>query len=217
MTWTFQVFASLLIFVSTYVLISVHRIRFLNLDRPSAALAGAVLMVLLGVVPFDEALRSAVNWETILLLLGMMIVVASLKLTRFFEFVSTWILSRAGSPRRLLALLIAASGVLSALFVNDTICVLFTPVVLAAVLRAKLNPVPFLIALVTSANIGSVMTLTGNPQNMLVGIFSKIPYGQFFLYLFPAGAVGLVLDWLILRRLYRRELDGAFDAAGLAL
>jgi Na+/H+ antiporter NhaD/arsenite permease-like protein len=181
------------------------------------ALAGAVLLVLLGVVPFDEALRGAINWETILLLLGMMIVVASLKLARFFEYVSTWILIRAGSPRRLLALLIAASGVLSALFVNDTICVLFTPVVLAAVLRAKLNPVPFLIALVTSANIGSVMTLTGNPQNMLVGIFSKIPYGVFLLYLLPVGLLGLLLDWLILRRLYARELEGSFDTAGLSL
>jgi Na+/H+ antiporter NhaD/arsenite permease-like protein len=217
MTWTFPAITSLLIFIATYVLISVHRIRFLNLDRPSAALIGAVLMVLLGVVPFDEALRSAVNWETILLLLGMMIVVAALKLAGFFEFVSTWILIRAGSPTRLLALLIAASGILSALFVNDTVCVLFTPVVLAAVLRAKLNPVPFLIALVTSANIGSVMTLTGNPQNMLVGIFSKIPYGIFSLYLLPVGLVGLVVDWLILRRLYARELEGSFDTAGLSL
>jgi len=217
MTWTFPAVASLLIFVVTYGLISVHRIRFLNLDRPSAALAGAVLMVVLGVVPFDEALRGAINWETILLLLGMMIVVAYLKLARFFEFVSTWILIRAGSPQRLLGLLIGASGLLSALFVNDTICVLFTPVVLAAVLRARLNPVPFLIALVTAANIGSVMTLTGNPQNMLVGIFSKIPYGLFFLYLLPVGVAGLLLDWLILRRLYRRDLEGSFETAGLTL
>ena len=115
-------------------------------------------MVLLGVIPFGDALRSAINWETIVLLLGMMIVVSYLKLARFFEWVSTWILLRAGTPRRLLALLIVASGLLSALFVNDTICVLFTPIVLGAVLRAGLNPVPFLIALVTSANIGSVMT-----------------------------------------------------------
>lgn len=217
MTWTFPAVASLIVFAATYVLISVHRIRFLNLDRPTAALAGAVLMVLLGVVPFDEALRSSINWETILLLLGMMVVVAYLKLARFFDVVSCWILLRAGSPRGLLALLIAASGLLSALFVNDTVCVLFTPVVLSAVLRAKLHPLPFLIALVTAANIGSVMTLTGNPQNMLVGIFSKIPYGVFFLYMFPVGVVGLVLDWLILRRLYARELEGSFDTAGLAL
>lgn len=217
MTWTFPAVASLVVFVATYILISVHRIRFLNLDRPSAALLGAVLMVLLGVVPFDEALRGAINWETLLLLLGMMVVVAYLKLARFFEFVSTWILLRSGNPRRLLYLLIASSGLLSALFVNDTICVLFTPVVLAAVLRANLNPVPFLIALVTAANIGSVMTLTGNPQNMLVGIFSRIPYGTFLLYLLPVGAAGLVLNGLILRRLYARDLEGSFDTTGLEL
>ncbi len=217
MTWTFPAVASLVVFVATYILISVHRIRFLNLDRPSAALLGAVLMVVLGVVPFDEALRGAINWETLLLLLGMMVVVAYLKLARFFEFVSTWILLRSGNPRRLLVLLIVASGLLSALFVNDTICVLFTPVVLAAVLRANLNPLPFLIALVTAANIGSVMTLTGNPQNMLVGIFSRIPYGAFFLAQLPVGAAGLLLDALILRRLYARELEGSFETGSLVL
>jgi Na+/H+ antiporter NhaD/arsenite permease-like protein len=217
MTWSFSTVASLLVFVATYVLISVHKIRFLNLDRPSAAMIGGVLMVVLGIVPFGEALHGAINWETIVLLLGMMVVVAYLKLAGFFGWVSTWILIRAKTPRRLLGLLIATSGLLSALFVNDTICVLFTPIVLGAVLRARLNPVPFLIALVTSANIGSVMTLTGNPQNMLVGIFSKISYGSFFLWMAPVGGVGLVLDWVLLRWLYRRDLAGSYEIAGLAL
>lgn len=217
MTWTFSAVAALAIFVATYVLISFRKIPLLNLDRPSSAMIGGVLMVALAIVPFGEALRGAINWETIVLLLGMMIVVAYLKLARFFEWVSTWILLQAGTPKRLLGLLIVTSGLLSALFVNDTICILFTPIVLAAVVRAGLNPVPFLIALVTSANIGSVMTLTGNPQNMLVGIFSKIPYGTFFLLLLPVGVVGLFLDWAILRWLYRRELEGSFSVAGLTL
>jgi len=217
MTWNFPAVAALAIFVATYILISLRRIPVLNLDRPSSAMIGGLLMVALGIVPFGDALRNAINWETIVLLLGMMVVVAYLKLAGFFEWVSTWILIRAGTPKRLLGLLIAASGLLSALFVNDTICVLFTPIVLAAVVRAGLNPVPFLIALVTSANIGSVMTLTGNPQNMLVGIFSKIPYGAFFLLLLPVGVLGLLLDWAILRWLYRRELGGSFAVAGLSL
>ena len=217
MIWTASSAASLVIFVITYVLISLRRIPLLPLDRPSSAMIGGTLMVLLGIVPFGDALHVAINWETIVLLLGMMVVVASLKLAGFFDYVSTWILIRAGTPKRLLALLILASGLLSALFVNDTICVLFTPIVLAAVVRAGLNPVPFLIALATSANIGSVMTLTGNPQNMLVGIFSKIPYGTFFLLLFPVGVAGLFLDWAILRWLYRGELGGSFDVAGLVL
>lgn len=217
MTWNFLTVASLAIFVATYILISVRRIPFLSLDRPSSALLGGVLMVLLGIVPFGDAVHGAINWETVALLLGMMVVVAYLKLAGFFEYVSTWILVRAGTPQRLLGLLIVTSGLLSALFVNDTICVLFTPIVLGAVLRAGLNPVPFLIALATSANIGSVMTLTGNPQNMLVGIFSGIPYGSFFIALLPVGLVGLLIDWLILRSLYRRELEGAFMIAGMAL
>jgi len=217
MTWDFPAAASLAVFAATYVLISLQKIRFLNLDRPSASLAGGILMVALGIVPFTDAARGAVNWETVALLLGMMVVVAYLRLARFFEYVSTWILLRAGNPRRLLALLVAASGLLSALFVNDTICVLFTPIVLGAVLRARLNPVPYLIALVTAANIGSVMTLTGNPQNMLVGIFSGISYGKFFLVLLPVGATSLLLDWAILRVLYARDLGGAFDVSALEL
>jgi Na+/H+ antiporter NhaD/arsenite permease-like protein len=213
MSWDFATAASLAVFAATYVLISLQKIRFLNLDRPSASLAGGTLMVALGIVPFTDAVHGAINWETVALLLGMMVVVAYLRLARFFEYVSTWILLKAGSPRRLLALLVAASGALSALFVNDTVCVLFTPIVLGAVLKARLNPVPFLIALVTSANIGSVMTLTGNPQNMLVGIFSGISYGRFFLLLLPVGAAGLLADWAILRVIYARDLQGTFDVS----
>jgi Na+/H+ antiporter NhaD/arsenite permease-like protein len=217
MNWTFATVASLVIFLATYVLISLRRISFLNLDRPSTAMIGGVLMVLLGVVPFDYALRDVINFETLLLLLGMMVVVAYLKLARFFEWVSTWILIRAGTPKRLLVMLIASSGLLSALFVNDTVCVLFTPVVLGAVMQARLNPVPFLIAIATAVNIGSVMTLTGNPQNMLVGIFSEISYARFLLLMVPVGVTGLVLDWAILRWLYRRELEGSFDVSHLVL
>lgn len=209
--------AALAVFAATYLLISLQKIRFLNLDRPSAALAGGLLMVLFGIVPFSKAVREAINWETIALLFGMMVVVAYLKRARFFEYVSTWILLRAGTPSRLLALLVPASGLLSALFVNDTICLLFTPIVLGALLKARRNPVPYLIALVTSANIGSVMTLTGNPQNMLVGMFSGISYGRFLLFMLPVGAAGLWLDWAILRRLYRGEFEGGFDPGPLAL
>lgn len=222
MNGSFASLASLLIFVATYLLISFRKIGFLNVDRPTVGLIGGTLMVLLGIVPFNEAFRGGsdgggISWETISLLLGMMVIVGYLKLARFFEYVSTWILIRSGNPRRLLALLILCSGLLSALFVNDTICVLFTPILLGAALRAGLNPVPYLIALATSANIGSVMTLTGNPQNMLVGIFSKIPYGTFFVLLMPVAAIGMVLDWAILRWLYRRDLEGTFKVEGLTL
>lgn len=216
MAWTFPTIAALCVFVVTYVLISLQKIHFLNLDRPTAALAGATLMIALGVVSMKQA-YAAVNYDTILLLLGMMVIVAHLKKAGFFEWLGIWILRRARTPQRLLWLVVAASGLLSALFVNDTICVLFTPILLGTVLRAKLNPAPYLIALVTSANIGSVMTLTGNPQNMLVGIFSDIHYGKFLLVLAPIGLIGLVIDAALIGFLYRGRLGEHYDGSGLDL
>jgi len=214
--WTFATLASLGVFLLTYVLISLQKIRFLNLDRPSAALLGALLMVVLGVLPLARA-YAAVNYDTIFLLLGMMVVIAYLQLGGFFEWMAVWILRRARTPRRLLWLLVFASGGLSALFVNDTICLLFTPVMLSAVLRASLPPTPYLIALATSSNIGSVMTLTGNPQNMLVGIFSGISYGRFILILAPVAIVGLAGNAWLIERLYRGRLGEAFSGEREAL
>lgn len=216
MSWTFPTITSLLIFAATYVLISMQKIPWLNLNRPSAALMGAVTMILCGVLTLTQAYH-AVNLDTLTLLLGMMIVVAYLKLSGFFEYISTWILRVAKTPRRLLVLLVFTSGALSALFVNDTVCLLFTPILLEAVLRARLNPVPYLIALVTSANVGSAMTLTGNPQNMLIGIFSGISFGKFFLVLFPVAVIGLLLNAALLLWMFRKDFDKPFATGPLVL
>jgi Na+/H+ antiporter NhaD/arsenite permease-like protein len=193
------------IFVATYILISLQKIHFLNLDRPSAAVGGALLMVLCGVLPLQDA-YAAINMDTLALLLGMMVTIAYLEQAGFFQFTSAWVLKRSRTPRRMLVGLVFASGTLSALFVNDTICLLFTPIVLATVQRARLNPIPYLIALVTSANIGSVMMLTGNPQNMLIGISSGLPFAKFFLIMLPIGILCLALDAMLLIYLYREHL-----------
>ena len=198
------------IFALTYVLISLRRIPWLNLNRPAAAMLGATLMVVTGVLPLEEAYH-AVNHDTIALLLGMMVVIAYLEEARFFESVSAWILRRSGTPRRMLVLLVVASGLFSALFVNDTICLLFTPIVLRATLRAKLDPVPYLIGLVTGANVGSAMTLIGNPQNMLVGISSGIPFGRFLAVMLPVTAAGLAIVAGTLLLLYRRSIPARFE------
>lgn len=207
--------AAVVIFVITYVLISIPKIKLLNLDRASAATLGAVLMIAFGVLSLDQAFKEAVNYDTILLLLGMMIIVAYLRCARFFEYTSMWILMKSKTPERLLTLIVFASGLLSALFVNDTICLTFTPIVLEAVIRARLDARPFLVALVTSANIGSVMTLVGNPQNMLVGIYSKIGYGHFFLVMAPIAMVCLLIDIWIIRWVYRDVFGKPFDMTGL--
>ena len=176
-----------------------------RLDRPSGALLGAVLMVLCGVMTLDEAYRS-IDFNTILLLLGMMMLIAYLKIANCFKYLSWLLISYARNPFLLLCFVVFSSGILSALFVNDTICLMFTPLLILALSRTKLNPVPYLIALATSSNIGSVVTLTGNPQNMLVGIFSKIPYLTFTWRLLPIGILSLCANTLIIYVLFRKDV-----------
>ncbi len=159
---------------------------------------GAVAMIAFGVLTINEA-YSALNLDTIVLLLGMMLIVAYLQVSGFFDLVATFVLSRARTGNGLLLIIIISAGILSALFVNDTICLMMTPFVLLLTSRSKIDPKPYLIALASSANIGSVATLVGNPQNMLIGTFSGWPYLGFFLAMLPIAIVGLAIDYLVLR------------------
>jgi len=93
--------------------------------------------------------------------------------------------------------------------VNDTICLMLTPLVIAVIRRGKLPLLPYLIALATSANIGSVATLVGNPQNMIIGHFSHIPFAQFSRSLAPAAIVALAINYVILRLGFRSALRTA--------
>jgi len=201
--------ATVAIFAVTYCLVSLPRVPWVRLDRPGVALLGAVAMVAAGALTLDEA-YAAINLDTLALLLGTMIVIAYLRLARFFEAVAAWIVRVARTPRWMLLGLVFASGLLSALFVNDTICLLFTPIVLAATRTAGLPPVPYLLALCTSANVGSAATLTGNPQNMLVGIFSGIGYGRFLAVQLPIALVALAATGALLLLLFRRSLPAAW-------
>lgn len=197
---------SLLIFILTYSIISAQKMKWHKLDRPTATLLGAVLMVLTGVLTLEEAYR-AVDFNTILLLLGMMIVIAYLKIANCFKYLSYLLITHARNSFLLLCFVSFSSGILSALFVNDTICLMFTPLLILALKQTRLNPVPYLIALATSSNIGSVATLTGNPQNMLVGVFSKIPYLDFSLHLIPVGLLSLVVNVMIVYIFFRKDIN----------
>ncbi|HHT9104305.1 MAG TPA: SLC13 family permease [Candidatus Wujingus californicus] len=197
---------SLLIFILTYSIISAQKMKWHKLDRPTATLLGAVLMVLTGVLTLEEAYR-AVDFNTILLLLGMMIVIAYLKIANCFKYLSYLLITHARNAFLLLCFVSFSSGILSALFVNDTICLMFTPLLILALKQTRLNPVPYLIALATSSNIGSVATLTGNPQNMLVGVFSKIPYLDFSLHLIPVGLLSLVVNVMIVYIFFRKDIN----------
>jgi Na+/H+ antiporter NhaD/arsenite permease-like protein len=198
----------LVIFAATFFVLAVGRIPWLRIDRTGAAIIGATFMVASGTLTMNEAWR-AINPDTILLLFGMMIVVANLRLSGFFRLAAAWVLSRTHSPPVLLVAIILISGLLSAFFVNDTICLILTPLVLDITLALRRNPVPYLIAVAVSSNIGSAGTITGNPQNMIIGTFSKIPYATFAARLAPAAIFGLAIAAAVILFAYRAEFGSA--------
>ncbi|MHC1768126.1 MAG: SLC13 family permease [Verrucomicrobiia bacterium] len=201
-------FAAILIFSFTYLLISGRRLKILPLNRPAAALLGTVLMVVFGVMT-PEKVYQAVDFDTLVLLLGMMLISAYLFMGGFFEWAADWILRRAANPERLLLYLIVASGVLSALLVNDTVCLMMTPLVVAVMVRGQLPLPPYLLALAMSANLGSVATLVGNPQNMIIGQMSGISFLGFSASLLPAAVAGLAIEYWILKLGFRQVLAAA--------
>lgn len=189
--------AAAVILILTYVGVAITRLPWVNIDRPSAAFTGVVLMVVFGVLTFEEAV-SAIDFNTIALLLGMMTLVAALKAVGFFGLLASKSLSLARTPRRLLLLVILATAVSSAFLVNDAVVLLFTPIVIQACRARKVNPVPYLIAEAMASNIGSAATIVGNPQNMLIGITSGISFARFFLHLLPVSVVSIAVLVLVM-------------------
>jgi Na+/H+ antiporter NhaD/arsenite permease-like protein len=184
--------------------IAVGRIPKLRMDRPGMALAAAAALLAAGALSPADAF-AAVDVGTLALLLAMMIIVANLRMAGFFALAGGRILRIARGPRGLLALVVAASGLLSAFFLNDTICLVFAPLVAEVARRSKRDALPYLIAVAIAANIGSSATIIGNPQNMLIGAQSGIPFGLFAARLAPPALAGLVVAWLAVVLLHPRE------------
>jgi Na+/H+ antiporter NhaD/arsenite permease-like protein len=201
-------------FAGTYLGLALGRLPFLRVDRTGVAIIGGAIVVVTGVVPWDGAV-AAVDAHTLVLLFGMMIVAAYLRLSGFFRLVTYTAVRRAHTPVGLLALIVVAAGVLSALFVNDVVCLVMAPIVLDLARQLRLPPQPYLIGLATAANVGSVATLTGNPQNMLVGGFSGIGYRTFLLREAPVAVIGLALVFAVIWLAYRRRLPAALPAVDL--
>jgi Na+/H+ antiporter NhaD/arsenite permease-like protein len=199
---------AIIIFAITYLVLAIGRLPGFRIDRTGAAIIGASFMVGVNALSLDEAYR-AINFDTIILLFGMMIVVANLQLSGFFALVAERVVERAHSPLVLLIAIVAVSGVFSAFFVNDTMCLVLTPLVLEIAQALRRNPVPYLLAVAMAANIGSVATITGNPQNMMIGSFSGIPYRHFLATLGPVAVAGLVLAVVVVFLSHRREFMSA--------
>jgi Na+/H+ antiporter NhaD/arsenite permease-like protein len=202
------------VFAATYLVLAVGRVPPLRIDRTGAAIIGAIVMVEAAGLDLETAYH-ALDYRTLILLFGMMVLIAHLRLARFFRTVARVIVVRVHHPQLLLVAVVFVTGALSALFVNDTICLVFTPVLVEIATARGHRPLPYLLALATASNIGSVATITGNPQNMLIGSVSRIEYSTFLLALGPVALAGLAIDAALLCWVFRRELvAGPLEHAG---
>jgi Na+/H+ antiporter NhaD/arsenite permease-like protein len=200
-----RILVAYVIFVASYLVFALGKFPGLKIDRPGAAIIGAVGMVAFRIVQPADALRF-IDFPTLVLLFSMMLIVGTLHLVGFFEWNAEMVLRRL-KPSRLLPAVVFTSGVLSAFFVNDIVCLVMVPFILSITRRLGLKPVPYLLAVATASNIGSVASITGNPQNILIGSFSHIGYRDFLLRLGPVAVVGLLLDWLVLHWTHMRKVQ----------
>lgn len=204
----------LAIFAVTYVLIAARRLSAIPIGRPAGALLGAVAMVALGALLPPSGLTpgeafAAVEPNTIGLLLGMMLLSAALDEAGIFERAAAWVLDRRLSPTALLYAVTLGAGIASAVLVNDSVCVMLTPLVDRTARRAGLARAPYLLALAMGANAGSALTLAGNPQNMLVAHLSGISYRAYLVEAGPAALLALGITAVTLHVVLRRRLAQA--------
>jgi Na+/H+ antiporter NhaD/arsenite permease-like protein len=198
---------ALVVFCVTYLLIASRELHFLKLDRPAGAIVGAVAMVVVGALPMDAALE-AINLHVLLLLFGVLLIAAYLQEAQFFRYAAYLVMTRAKSARSLLFGLVFVAGALSALLVNDTVCIVLTPLVVAVIVEARLPALPYLLALAGATNVGGVVSFSGNPQNMIVGAAAHghISFAQYLVLALPIGAACLTAHAALLYWLFRYDL-----------
>lgn len=196
---------ALFIFVLTYALISVRRIRGVSIERPAAALFGAFLMIIIGILPTDEVL-GAIDLNILALLLGMMIIVSCLEITGLFDRASQLLVTKCGDMFTFLWVSMGVTALLSALILNDTVVLMFTPIIIKVCRSIDANPVPFLIGEALAANIGSVATAVGNPQNAYIVIRSGITFPDFAMALTPLAIISLVIAITIVAVVFKKDI-----------
>ncbi|WP_407312010.1 anion transporter [Desulfosporosinus sp. SB140] len=197
---------STLILLATLFIFTVGKSPIFRVDRAGVAIIGASLTIATGMT-FDQAV-GAIDYRTIVLLFSMMIITAYLNLSGLFQLVGDYSISKLQTKKQLLFAVILSTGILSAFFINDIVCLLFTPVVILICSRMELNPIPYLLGVATASNIGSVATLIGNPQNILIGSLSHMPFNWYMAVAVPLSLVGLMLNYMVIAWAYREELNG---------
>ncbi len=212
-------YALLALFVLTWLGVTSRRLRWIPVGRPAMALIGATLCVALGELvgaPYlgvEDAMR-AVELHTLTLLLGMMLVAAGLGEAGFFAWATGALSARVQSRAALLWAVTVGCGLLSAVLVNDAVCLLATPMVVQLARKAKADLKPFLFAVAMGSNAGSALTLAGNPQNMLVAKLSGLTYRGYLGDVALPGVAALVVTAGLLHLLFRTALAKDVDAPG---
>lgn len=197
----------LVIFAFVYLGMILGEIPGLALDRTGIALLGSIACLATGQVTLGEAWGS-IDVPTIGLLFGLMVLSAQFRLGGFYAHVAHWVANVPVGPRTLLAVLVGVAGVLSALLVNDIVCLAMTPLLVEGCARRKLNPVPFLLGLACASNAGSAATLIGNPQNMLIGQTLRLSFAGYLLEAGVPSVLSLAAVWAIIAWYYRRDWQG---------
>jgi Na+/H+ antiporter NhaD/arsenite permease-like protein len=191
----------ILVIALTYLGLALGYVPGLRMNRATIALVGSAGLIALGTLSVEEA-WTAIDGSTIVFLLSMMVINAYLSYAGFFNLALVYLLRLTRSPLGLLTVLTLGTALLSAFFLNDTLALVSTPLTLGLTQSLKLNPIPYLLAIAGATNIGSVATLSGNPQNILVGSFSGIGYLDFAQTLTPVAIIGLGIQIGLLWLLY---------------
>lgn len=202
----------LALFALTYLFLALGRIRGLALDRTGFALLGAVAFLATSRISLAEA-KAAIDAPTLTVLFGMMLLSAQYQLSGLYGAIGER-LARVASPRRLLAGTIGVSAALAAVLTNDVVCFALTPLLGAALLRTRLDPLPFLLAIACATNIGSALTPIGNPQNILIAQQIGLGFAPFVAACAAPVALSLVATYVLLARRLR-ERDAGTEAPPL--
>jgi len=199
------------VFIVVYIGMLLGRLPRLQLDRTGVALLGAIVLIAGGAMSLSQAARS-IDLSTITLLFAFMVISAQLRLGGFYTRTAEAVTSLKSSPSLLLAAVILLTGVLSAVFMNDIVCLALPPVIIQTCRHRRLDPVPYLLAIACAANVGSAATLIGNPQNILIGQALRLSFSGYLIMAGIPSLLGLVIIWAVIAWQYRTRWHTGEDS-----
>ncbi len=203
----------LAVFAAVYLGMALGRWPGLRIDRTGIAILGAVVLYAAGAVDGRQALQ-AIDFPTLIVLFGLMMLSAQYAACGFYDWCSARVAATSASPLAILALTVAVAGVLSAVLANDVVVFAMTPMLIGGLVRRRLDPRPYLIALAGASNAGSAATVIGNPQNILIGEFGRLDFWAFLAACGPPAAFGLFTVFAVVGLVWRRQLRRSEDRHG---